>query len=114
MSNCLFCRIVKKEIPAELILETPHCVAFRDIKPQAPHHYLIIPRQHLADLNGLTADTKVGVSQLLETAAQVAKKQGLITSGYRCVINNGADAGQEVAHLHLHLLGGRKMTWPPG
>jgi histidine triad (HIT) family protein len=114
MGSCVFCSIVKGSIPAEIVFENSHCIAFRDLKPQAPHHYLIIPREHLTDLNGITPKTSAGVAQLLEVAAQLAKQQGISQSGYRCVINNGADAGQEVPHLHLHLLAGRRLSWPPG
>lgn len=114
MADCIFCKIVKGDIPTEIVFENEQCIAFRDIKPQAPHHYLVIPRTHLTNLSSVTDTNRPHVAALLETAAQVAKQQGISAGGYRCVINNGADAGQEVAHLHLHLMGGRKFGWPPG
>jgi histidine triad (HIT) family protein len=111
-TDCLFCRIVKKEIPANIAAENGHCVAFRDINPQAPTHILIIPRQHVASLNDVK-DPAI-ISHLYQLAAQLAKSEGLSERGYRTVINTNADAGQTVFHLHLHLLGGRRMSWPPG
>jgi histidine triad (HIT) family protein len=111
-SDCLFCRIVKKEIPATIVAENGHCVAFRDINPQAPTHVLVIPRQHIVSLNEVKDATLLGQMQLL--AVQIAKTEGIADRGYRVVINTNADAGQTVAHIHLHLLGGRRMNWPPG
>jgi len=111
-SNCLFCRIVAKEIPAKIVAETDECVAFRDINPQAPVHVLVIPRQHVASLNEARDAAVIG--QLHQLAAQIAASEGIAERGYRTVINTNADAGQTVFHLHLHLLGGRHMTWPPG
>jgi histidine triad (HIT) family protein len=111
-SNCLFCRIIAKEIPAAIVSENEHCVAFRDINPQAPVHILVIPRQHIASLNDARDAQLLGQMQL--TAAQLAKSEGLSERGYRTVINTNADAGQTVFHIHLHLLGGRAMGWPPG
>jgi histidine triad (HIT) family protein len=110
--QCPFCRIARREIPATIIAETEDCVAFRDINPQAPVHVLIIPRVHVASLND-TADQRL-VSKLAALAAEIARKEGIADSGYRAVINTNADAGQTVFHLHLHLLGGRRMGWPPG
>ena len=110
--DCLFCKIVKKQIPAKLVAETDDCVAFRDINPQAPTHILVIPRQHVASLNEAKDATLLGQMHLL--AAQLAKQEGLSERGYRTVINTNADAGQTVFHVHLHLLGGRRMSWPPG
>ena len=111
-SDCLFCRIVKKEIPAMIVAENGHCVAFRDINPQAPTHILVIPRQHVASLNE-TKDASI-IAQMHQMAVQLAKSEGLSERGYRTVINTNADAGQTVFHIHLHLLGGRRMSWPPG
>ena len=111
-SNCLFCRIIAKEIPAKVVTENEHCVAFRDINPQAPVHILVIPREHIASLNDARDAEILGRMQL--TAAQLAKSEGLAERGYRTVINTNADAGQTVFHIHLHLLGGRAMAWPPG
>ena len=111
-TDCLFCRIVKKEIPATIVAENSDCVAFRDINPQAPTHILIIPRQHVASLNEMR-DSSV-VAKMYQLAAELAKSEGLAERGYRTVINTNADAGQTVFHIHLHLLGGRRMAWPPG
>ena len=110
--DCLFCRIVKKEIPATIVAENGHCIAFRDINPQAPTHILVIPRQHVASLN--EAKDPVVIGQMHQMAVQLAKAEGLSERGYRTVINTNADGGQTVFHIHLHLLGGRRMTWPPG
>jgi histidine triad (HIT) family protein len=111
-SDCLFCRIVRKEIPATIVAEDDHCVAFRDINPQASTHVLVIPRAHVASLNDVTNSALVGQMHLL--AAEIARAEGLSERGYRTVINTNADAGQTVFHIHLHLLGGRRMGWPPG
>jgi histidine triad (HIT) family protein len=110
--NCLFCRIVRKEIPAKLVAETEDCVAFRDINPQAPVHILVVPRRHVASLND--ADDAALVGKLSLVAAELARQEGISERGYRTVINTNADAGQTVFHVHLHLLGGRKLGWPPG
>ena len=111
-TDCLFCRIVRKEIPAQIVAEDDHCLAFRDINPQAPTHVLIIPRQHVASLND--ADDAAMIGRLHLFAARIAKAEGLSARGYRMVINTNADAGQTVFHIHLHLLGGRRLGWPPG
>ena len=110
--SCLFCRIVRGEIPARLVAETPECVAFRDINPQAPTHVLVVPREHVASVNETTDAALVGRLSLL--AAEIARSEGIAESGYRTVINTGPDAGQTVHHIHLHLLGGRPLGWPPG
>jgi histidine triad (HIT) family protein len=110
--SCLFCRIARREIPATLVAETEHCVAFRDINPQAPVHVLVIPREHVASLNEARDPALVGRLALL--AAEIAEREGIAEGGYRTVINTNADAGQTVFHIHLHLLGGRPMGWPPG
>jgi histidine triad (HIT) family protein len=110
--QCLFCRIVRREVAATLIAETEESVAFRDINPQAPVHVLVIPREHVASLNDVTDPRLVG--RLTALAAEIARKEGIADSGYRTVINTNADAGQTVFHVHLHLLGGRRMGWPPG
>ena len=111
-SDCLFCRIIRKEIPAKIVAEDDQCVAFRDINPQAPTHVLVIPREHVASLNEATDAAMLGRLQLF--AARVATAEGLAERGYRTVINTNADAGQTVFHVHLHLLGGRRLGWPPG
>lgn len=109
---CLFCRIARKEIPATLVAETAECVAFRDINPQAPVHILVIPREHIPSPSAVTDPAIVG--KLTQLAADLARREGVAESGYRLVMNTNADAGQTVFHLHMHLLGGRRMAWPPG
>jgi histidine triad (HIT) family protein len=110
--SCLFCRILRGEIPAQIVYETPHVIAFGDIAPQAPYHVVIIPREHVATLNETRDPVLVG--RLAIAAAELADRDGFAAAGYRCVINTNADGGQTVFHLHLHLLAGRKMGWPPG
>ncbi|MFN2565029.1 MAG: histidine triad nucleotide-binding protein [Gemmatimonadaceae bacterium] len=110
--QCLFCRIVRREIPATIIAETEDYVAFRDINPQAPVHVLVVPRDHVPSLNDVS-DARV-VGRMATVAAEIARKEGIAESGYRTVINTNADAGQTVFHIHLHLLGGRRLGWPPG
>ena len=110
--SCLFCRIVRGEIPAKLVAESPECVAFRDVNPQAPTHVLVIPREHVASLDSATDAALLGRMSLM--AAQIARDEGIAETGYRTVINTGHDAGQSVQHIHLHLLGGRHLSWPPG
>ena len=111
-SDCLFCRIIRREIPATIVREDEHTLAFRDIDPKAPTHVLVIPKTHVASLNEATDAAMLG--RLLLAAAEIAKSEGIETSGYRTVINTGAEAGQTVHHVHLHLLGGRHLKWPPG
>ncbi len=110
--SCLFCRMVKGEIPADVVARTDDAIAFRDISPKAPKHLLVIPKRHVASLD--EADHSIDLDALMRLAAQVARNEGLAKSGYRVVVNTGEDGGQTVNHLHLHLLGGRQMTWPPG
>jgi len=112
--NCIFCRVVAGEIPADIIYKDEGAVAFRDINPQAPVHALVIPRQHLASLNEAEGSDAATLGHLLQVAARVAAEQGLSESGFRTVINTGAGAGQSVFHLHLHVIGGRPLRWPPG
>jgi histidine triad (HIT) family protein len=111
--DCLFCRIVAGEIPAAIVYRDQHVTAFRDISPQAPIHLLIVPNHHLDSLAATTNAEAATLAALLAAARQIAAQQGL-SNGYRVVINTGADGGQTVAHLHLHLLGGWSLTWPPG
>lgn len=113
MNDCLFCRIARGEIPAAAVAETPGAVAFRDVNPQAPVHVLVVPREHVASLDEASSRPDV-LADVLALAAAVAREEGLATTGYRTVINTGADAGQSVAHLHVHVLGGRPLAWPPG
>jgi histidine triad (HIT) family protein len=108
----LFCRIVRGEIPATVVAEMDDCVVLRDINPQAPVHLLVIPREHVSSLNEASDAGLVG--RLSLAAAEMAKREGIAEAGYRTVVNTNADAGQTVFHLHLHLLGGRPMGWPPG
>jgi histidine triad (HIT) family protein len=110
--NCLFCRIVRREIPAAIVWEDAHSLAFRDIDPKAPTHVLVIPKVHVASLNDATDPAMLG--RLTLAAREIAAEEGISESGYRVVLNTGAGAGQTVFHLHLHLLGGRRLTWPPG
>ena len=110
--DCLFCRIVRKEIPANIVFENEQYVAFRDINPQAPLHVLVVPREHVASLNEATDAGLIGGLSLV--AAQLAKREGVAEGGYRTLINTNRDAGQTVFHVHLHLLGGRALGWPPG
>ena len=110
--DCLFCRIVRGEIPAKLVAQTGACVAFRDINPQAPTHILVVPREHVPSLNEARDPEILGRMALL--AAEIARDEGIAERGYRTVINTNAEAGQTVFHIHLHLLGGRRFGWPPG
>jgi histidine triad (HIT) family protein len=111
-ADCLFCRIVRQEIPATLVYEDDACVAFRDTDPKAPVHVLIVPRDHVSSLNDAKDPAMIG--RLSLAAAEVARREGVADSGYRTVINTNRDAGQTVFHVHLHLLGGRAFSWPPG
>jgi histidine triad (HIT) family protein len=110
--DCLFCRIVRKEIPVTLVAEDEHSIAFRDINPQAPVHVLVIPRAHVASLDKTDDATMIGRLSLM--AAEIARSEGVSASGYRTVMNTNSAAGQTVFHVHLHLLGGRSLHWPPG
>ena len=112
--DCLFCRIVAGEVPADIIYQDERSLAFRDINPQAPVHVLVIPRDHIESLDDAARNDEALLGHLLRVAARVANEQGLSESGYRTVINTGAGAGQSVFHLHLHVLGGRSLAWPPG
>jgi len=114
MSDCIFCKIVAGEIPADKVYEDELVVAFRDLNPQAPTHVLVIPKRHIATLNDMTADDEAIVGRMVQAASKVAAQEGLAEAGYRTVMNCNADGGQTVFHIHLHLLGGRQMTWPPG
>jgi histidine triad (HIT) family protein len=114
MEDCIFCKIANKEIPASIVFEDDRVVAFNDINPQAPIHILIIPREHVASLNNVSEEMKPILSHILLKARQIAKEKELEESGYRIVLNTGRDSGQEVLHIHFHLLGGRRMSWPPG
>jgi len=114
MSNCIFCKIAKKEIPANVIAETENLVAFRDITPQAPVHFLIIPKKHIPTLNDISSGDANIIFEAFLLAKDLAKKEGISEDGYRVVVNTNAGAGQSVFHIHWHVLGGRKFSWPPG
>jgi histidine triad (HIT) family protein len=113
-SNCLFCKILAGEIPADIVYESDTAIAFRDINPQAPTHVLIIPRKHIARINDIGEDDQSIVGSLYSAAREIAAAEGLADDGYRAVMNCNEAAGQTVFHIHLHLLGGRDMGWPPG
>ena len=114
MTDCLFCKIRDGEIPSEIVYENEHVLAFNDINPVAPVHILIIPKIHISTLNDLEKDHTQTMGELFLAAKAIASKEGLSDSGYRTVFNCNKDAQQTVFHIHLHLIGGRKMTWPPG
>ena len=110
--DCIFCRIVRREIPAKIVFENEHCVAFRDVSPQAPVHVVIVTREHVASLDQATNATQLGA--LSAAARDIARTENIAKSGYRTVVNTNGDGGQTVFHLHMHVLGGRRMGWPPG
>lgn len=112
--DCLFCRILNGDIPADIVFESDTAVAFRDINPQAPTHVVIIPRKHIATINDIHADDHEIVGSLYTAAREIARQEGFSEEGYRAVMNCNEAAGQTVFHIHLHLLGGRVLTWPPG
>jgi histidine triad (HIT) family protein len=112
--ECLFCKIVSGEIPAKRVHENEHVVAFHDIHPQAPVHALVVPRRHLIGIHEATIEDTALLGQVMLAGRDVAEKLGLADDGYRLVVNNGVNAGQSVMHLHLHVLGGRVLAWPPG
>ena len=112
--HCLFCKILAGDIAADIVYESETAIAFRDINPQAPTHALIIPRKHIATINDIAADDQVIVGSLYSAAREIAEQEGFSDEGYRAVMNCNAAAGQTVFHIHLHLLGGRDFTWPPG
>lgn len=114
MSHCLFCRIVAGEILAKIAYEDDDVIAFHDLNPQAPLHVLVIPRKHIATINDIQPDDAALIGKLMLAAKQVAADAGYADDGYRVVMNCGADAGQTVFHIHLHLLAGRYLSWPPG
>ena len=114
MPDCLFCKIIKAEIPAEIAAENDHALAFRDINPQASTHVLIIPKVHISSTRDLNNENIDALSQMALLANEISDSEGIKDSGYRWVINTGNDGGQTVFHIHLHLLGGRQMNWPPG
>lgn len=114
MENCLFCKIVNGNIPCKKVHEDEKSIAFHDINPQAPHHILIIPKVHIPTTNDINAENAAVVGHLFQVASKLAKELGVNDAGYRLVFNCNKHGGQEVYHIHLHLLAGRQMTWPPG
>lgn len=113
-SDCIFCRIADGDIPATVVRQDEHTVAFRDLDPKAPLHVLVIPRKHIASINDIADDDAAVMGALLIAARDVAASEGIAQSGYRLVVNTGAAANQTVHHVHLHVMGGRDMRWPPG
>jgi histidine triad (HIT) family protein len=112
--GCLFCSVLEKKIPADVVYEDEHAVAFRDIRPMAPTHVLVIPRKHIAAIHDLAEEDVTTMGRVMLAAKTVARQEGLDAGGYRLVINDGDAAGQTVHHIHVHVLGGRNLTWPPG
>ncbi len=114
MSDCLFCKMVSGEIEPDKVFESEELLAFKDINPQAPTHILVVPKKHIATTNDLTQADQNLVGQMVLTAQEIAAKEGIAESGYRLVLNCNQHGGQSVDHIHIHLLGGRQMMWPPG
>jgi len=114
MPECLFCRIINREIPASIVYEDERVMAFNDIDPQAPTHVLVVPKVHIATLNDLQPGDDAIVGEVVRRAAAIAKERGIDASGFRTVFNTNRDALQSVFHIHLHLIGGRRLAWPPG
>ena len=114
MSDCIFCRIVAGELPSDEVAATEGTYAFRDIKPALPVHVLVVPREHISSADTVTAAHADVLAEMMATAQQVARSEGLVERGYRLVFNVGDDAQNSVAHLHMHVVGGRRMAWPPG
>ncbi|MEP6550450.1 MAG: histidine triad nucleotide-binding protein [Gemmatimonadales bacterium] len=110
--GCIFCKIARGEVPAQMVMNSKEIAAFRDVNPQAPTHILVIPKKHIGSLDDVSDSNLLG--QMMSMAAAIARQEGIAKSGYRTVINTGKDGGQSVDHLHIHILGGRAMTWPPG
>lgn len=114
MNDCLFCRISSKKIPANIIFEDSEAVAFEDINPQAPVHTLIIPKKHISTALEITTEDNALIGHLFQVASKIAAEKGIAERGFRLVVNTNSAAGQAVYHIHLHLLGGRQLRWPPG
>ncbi|MBI2505353.1 MAG: histidine triad nucleotide-binding protein [Candidatus Latescibacteria bacterium] len=114
MAETIFSKIIRREIPADIVYEDEECLAFRDVNPQAPTHVLIIPKEGLEGLQAAASRHEQLLGHLLLVAARLAEQEGIAATGYRCAINAGPEGGQTVYHLHVHLLGGRQMEWPPG
>lgn len=114
MSDCLFCKIRDGEIPSETVYENDDILAFKDVNPHSPTHVLIVPRKHIATINDLEGEDAKIMGEMMMVAQEIAKTEGVAESGFRLVINTNDDAGQTVHHIHMHLMGGRNMAWPPG
>lgn len=114
MEDCIFCKIVNRQIPSRIVYEDDSILAFHDIDPKAPVHVLVIPKQHIPSINEVTQENSQVIAHLFATLPEIARRLGIKDSGYRVVVNCGKDAGQAVNHLHCHVLGGRSLTWPPG
>lgn len=114
MTDCLFCKIASGDIPADILYQDDDVLAFRDLSPQAPTHFLVIPKNHISTLNDLTDQDAPLIGKMFLAAKTIAKQEGMADSGYRTVMNCNSDGGQTVFHIHLHVLGGRGMSWPPG
>jgi len=114
MADCLFCKIIERKIPADIVFEDQRVLAFTDISPQAPTHILVIPKRHIESLNAMGTEDDQLIGEVVRRAALIAKERGISEGGYRTVFNTNREAGQTVFHIHLHLLGGRPMHWPPG
>lgn len=114
MESCLFCKIASNELQADVLFETEHVVAFKDLSPQAPVHYLVIPKKHFAHLSAATEQEAEVLGQLMLACARAARETGIEQDGYRVVLNTNSQAGQSVYHIHAHVMGGRSMRWPPG
>ena len=114
MADCLFCTIIAREIPASIVYEDDHVLAFNDINPQGPTHVLVVPKRHIATLNDLTTGDDAIDGEMVRRAAAIANERGISAGGFRTVFNTNRDAGQTVFHIHLHLIGGRSLAWPPG
>ena len=114
MSDCLFCRIIRRDIPASIVYEDDRVLAINDINPQASTHVLVLPKRHIASLNDLSAADDAIIGEIVRRAAAIASERGIATGGFRTVFNTNRDAGQTVFHIHLHLIGGRPLGWPPG
>ncbi len=114
MADCLFCKIISKEIKSDILFEDDDVLAFKDINPQAPTHILIVPQKHISTINDLQQEDEALTGKIILTAQSLVKQENIDEKGYRLVLNCNSDGGQEVYHIHLHLLGGRQMQWPPG
>lgn len=114
MTDCIFCKIVSGDIPGDIVYQNDHVLAFRDLSPQAPVHFLVIPKKHISTINDIQQEDEALVGQLFLAAKTVAKQEAMDESGYRCVMNCNDDGGQTVHHIHLHVMGKRQMSWPPG